>query len=206
MNSSEPFGGLMPGARGAVLAVLLRTGAALTGRRIHALAGSHSLGAVQQALRNLERIGVITTETVGRAGVHRINDSHEAIVPLRSLASPIEMLTRVVRAAAPNVEAVVVFGSVARGEAHAGSDIDLAVIAPEAWDGRADLQQQVHERLGNDCDILHLTREDFARAPKEREPVVAEILRDGLALVGTIPRQALPPEGRGVSRFRPGQL
>lgn len=188
MNFGEPFGGLMPGARGAVLAVLLRTGSALTGRRIHALVDGHSLGAVQQALRDLERIGVISTESVGRAGVHRINETHEAIAPLRSLASPIEMLTRVVREAAPDVEAVIVFGSVARGEAHADSDIDLVVIAAQAWDGRSHLQQEVHKRLGNDCDVLHLTRDDFARAPKDREPVVAEILRDGLALVGTMPR------------------
>jgi predicted nucleotidyltransferase len=188
MNFGEPFGGLMPGARGAVLNVLLRTGAPLTGRRIHALAKGHSLGAVQQALRDLARIGVITTETIGRAGVHRVNEAHEAIAPLRSLANPIEMLTRVVREAAPDVEAVIVFGSVARGEARADSDIDLVVIAPEVWGGRADLQQQVHERLGNDCDVLHLTREDFARAPEDREPVVAEILRDGLALVGSMPR------------------
>jgi predicted nucleotidyltransferase len=88
-----------------------------------------------------------------------------------------------------------VFGSVARGEARADSDIDLVVIAPEGWDGRADLQQEVHQRLGNDCDVLHLTREDFARAPEDREPVVAEILRDGLALVGTMPR----PSRRKVS-------
>lgn len=195
MNFGEPFGGLMPGARGAVLGVLLRTGAALTGRRIHALAGSHSLGAVQQALRDLERIGVVTTETIGRAGAHRINESHEAIAPLRSLASPIEMLTRVVRETTPQVEAVIVFGSVARGEAHANSDIDLVVIAPEAWEGRADLQRQIFERLGNECDVLHLTAEDFTRTPKEREPVVAEILHDGLALVGTMPR----PRRRGAS-------
>lgn len=178
----------MPGARGAVLAVLLRTGAPLTGRRIHALSDGHSLGAVQQALRDLERIGVITTETIGRAGVHRINETHEAIAPLRSLASPIDMLTRVAREAAPDAEAVILFGSVARGEARADSDIDLVVIAPEAWDGRADIQQEVLERLGNDCDVLHLTREDFAGAPKDREPVVAQILRDGIALVGTMPR------------------
>lgn len=80
--------------------------------------------------------GVITTETIGRAGVHRINENHEAVAPLRSLASPIEMLTRVVRDAASNVEAVLVFGSVARGEARAESDIDLVVVAPESWDGR----------------------------------------------------------------------
>ena len=188
MNLGEPFGGLMPGARGAVLAVLLGTGAPLTGRRIHALTEGHSLGAVQQALRDLEQLGLITTETIGRAGVHRINDSHEAVAPLRALASPMEMLAGLVREIESEVEAVIVLGSVARGDAHSGSDVDLLVVAPEAWDGRADLQQQVQERLGNACDVLHLTREDLTRAPKDREPVVAEILREGVALVGSLPR------------------
>ncbi len=191
MDFGEPFGGLMPGARGAALAVLLRTGAPLTGRRVHALvADRHSLGAVQQALRDLDRLGLITTEAIGRAGVHRINEGHAAIAPLRSLASPIEMLTRVVQETVRGVEAVIVFGSVARGDAHADSDVDLVVIAPGAWDGQAELQQRVQERLGNDCDVLHLTGDHFKLAPEDREPVVSEILRDGIALIGTMPRRS----------------
>lgn len=191
MDFGEPFGGIIPGARGAALSLLLRTGAPLTGRRIHALIdGRHSLGAVQQALRDLERFGLITTETVGRAGVHRINDKHEALAPLRSIASPLDMLKRVVGETAEGAQAVIAFGSVARGEATADSDVDLVVIADEDWDGRADLAQAVHERLGNDCDVLHLTPADFSRPPEEREPVVAEVLRDGIALLGEMPRRS----------------
>lgn len=191
MNFGEPFGGLVPGARGAVLAALLRTGAPLTGRRVHALMGDrHSLGAVQQALRDLERIGIITTEAVGRAGVHRVNDQHEALAPLRLLASPLDMLTRVVQEEVTGVRAVILFGSAARGEAHADSDLDLAVVAPEDWDGRADLADSVRHRLGSDCDVLHLTPEHFSEDAKAREPVVAEILRDGVALLGRMPRRS----------------
>lgn len=191
MNFGEPFGGLMPGARGAVLAALLRTGAPLTGRRVHALVGDrHSLGAVQQALRDLEQIGIITTETVGRAGVHRINDQHDAVAPLRLLASPLGMLTRVVTEAVSGVDAVILFGSAARGEAHVDSDIDLAVVAPEDWDGRVALADSVRDRLGNDCDVLHLTAEQFFEEAATREPVVAEILRDGVALLGRLPRRS----------------
>jgi predicted nucleotidyltransferase len=189
MNFGEPFGGILPGARGSVLAVLLRTGAPLTGRRVHALVGGrHSLGAVQQALRDLEGLGLLTTEIVGRAGVHRINEEHEAVTALRSLASPIEMLTRVVREEAPEALAVIVFGSVARGEARADSDIDLAVVAPEDWAGRADLQERVRARLGNSCDVLHFTAQGLSAAAADQEPVVAEILRDGIALVGRMQR------------------
>lgn len=191
MNFGEPFGGVLPGARGAVLLALLRTGAPLTGRRVHALVGGrHSLGSVQQALRDLAQLGLVSTETVGRAGVHRINEDHEAVTPLRDLMSPLDMLARVVREEASEAQAVIVFGSVARGEANAGSDIDLAVVAPADWDGRAHLQERVHSRLGNDCDVLHLTAADFTRTPEDREPVVGEILRDGVALVGEIPRRS----------------
>lgn len=191
MDFGQPFGGIIPGARGAVLAVLLRTGGALTGRRVHALVSDqHSLSAVQQALRDLEHLGLITTEVVGRAGVHRINDRHEAIAHLRPLRSPLEMLKRVAAETVNDADAVLVFGSVARGEARYDSDVDLVVIADQDWDGRADLAQAVHERLGNDCDVLHLTAEEFRRPPAEREPVVGEILRDGIALVGEMPRRS----------------
>jgi predicted nucleotidyltransferase len=190
MDFGQPFGGLIPGARGAVLAVLLRTGAPLTGRRVHALiADRHSLGAVQQALRDLDRLGLITTEAVGRAGVHRVNEGHAAIAPLRALASPIEMLTRVVEETVRNVEAVILFGSAARADAHKDSDVDLAVIAPATWDGGVELQQAFQERLGNGCDVLHLTGDHFKLAPEDREPVVSEIVRDGIVLVGTMPRR-----------------
>ncbi|HVX54453.1 nucleotidyltransferase domain-containing protein [Nocardioides sp.] len=45
-----------------------------------------------------------------------------------------------------DADAVLAFGSVARGEAHSDSDVDLVVIADQDWDGRADLAQAVHER------------------------------------------------------------
>lgn len=191
MNFGEPFGGLLPGARGAVLSALLRTNAPLTGRRLHAMVEDrHSLGAVQKALRDLEQLGVVTTETIGRAGAHRISEEHLAVAPLRSLVSPLDMLTRAVSEQAPDVQAVIVFGSVARGEAHADSDVDLAVVAPEDWTGRADLQEQVHRRIGNSCDVLHFAADRLTYAAARSEPVIAEILRDGIALVGSMPRRS----------------
>lgn len=61
------------GARGAVLMALLRTDAPLTGRRIHALVrDDYSLWAVQEALKALAQLGLVNTQTVGRAGAHTI--------------------------------------------------------------------------------------------------------------------------------------
>jgi predicted nucleotidyltransferase len=190
MLFSEPFGGVIPGARGAVLAALLRTDAPLTGRQVHALiSDDYSLWTVQEVLKSLTQLGVVNTQTIGRAGVHTINEDHVSVAPLRVLLDPISALTETVREAVGNdVKTVILFGSIARGEASINSDIDLAVIAPAGWDGRTDLEDAVRTRLGNDCDVLVFTAEDLTRMSGTHEPVVREILTDGVALIGSISR------------------
>lgn len=186
----EPFGGLIPGAQGAVLATLLRTGTPLTGRQIHGLLRDDaSLWTVQEALKRLTKLGLISTEQVGRAGLHSINEEHYAIEHLRTLLSPITALTQVVHdVVGDDVSAVIVFGSLARGTAGPTSDIDLAVIAKSGWDESARLEDEVRTRLGNDCDVLTLTPTEFSRLAAEGEPVVAAILADGVALIGSMPQ------------------
>jgi predicted nucleotidyltransferase len=190
MLFGEPFGGVIPGARGAVLATLLRTDAPLTGRQVHALVSDdYSLWTVQEALKALAQLGLVNTQTIGRAGVHTVNEDHVSVSPLRALLDPIAALTDTVReAVGDDVRTVILFGSIARGEAHINSDIDLAVIAPTGWDGRTDLEDAVRTRLGNYCDVLVFTPEDFTRLSGTDEPVVREILAEGLALIGSIPR------------------
>lgn len=187
---TEPFGGVIPGARGAVLAALLRTGTPLTGRQVHALVSDrHSLWVVQEALKAFTQLGLVRSQTVGRAGQHIINEDHVSIPPLRALLDPIAALTDTVReAVGDEVPTVILFGSIARGEATIDSDIDLAVVAPAGWEGRTDLQDAVRARLGNDCDVLVLAPEDFNHRPGAAEPVVRDILREGVALIGSLPR------------------
>ena len=189
MLFSEPFGGVIPGARGAVLGTLLRTDAPLTGRQIHALVSDdYSLWTVQEALKALTGLGLINTQTIGRAGVHTVNEDHVSVAPLRVLLDPIAALTDTVRdAVGQEVQTVILFGSIARGEATIDSDVDLAVIAPADWDGRTELEDAVRIRLGNDCDVLVFTPEDFARSGTG-EPVIREIVSAGVALLGSIPR------------------
>ena len=132
-----------------MLSVLLRTGAPLTGRQVHALVSDeHSLWSVQESLTVLTRLGIVDTQTIGRAGVHTINDGHAVVAHLRVLADPIGMLRAAIAGAVGSgVESVIVFGSIARGQASRDSDIDLAVIASPGWDGRADLATAARGRV-----------------------------------------------------------
>ena len=173
-----------------MLAALLRTDTPLTGRQVHALVSDdYSLWTVQEALKALTQLGLVNTNTIGRAGVHTINEEHVSIAPLRFLLDPITALTDAVReAVGHDVKTVILFGSIARGEAKIDSDVDLAVIAAAGWDGRTDLEDAVRTRLGNNCDVLVFTSEDFTRLADTGEPVVREILTNGVALIGSIPR------------------
>jgi predicted nucleotidyltransferase len=191
VHFNEPFGGVIPGARGAVLAALLRTGTPLTGRRVHGLLrDDFSLWTVQEALKDLAGLGLVTTETVGRAGVHRINEEHVAIGPLRTLLSPVALLKGVLQdIVGDEVRSVVVFGSVGRGEPGPDSDIDLAVNAEAGWDDRARIEDTVRARMGRACDVLAFTPTEFTRLAAEGEPVVAAILSDGVVLIGSLPRR-----------------
>lgn len=223
MFFSEPFGGVIPGASGAVLAALMRTGTPLTGRQVHGLLrDDFSLWTVQEALKALAHLGIVSTQTIGRAGVHSINEDHYAVAPLRTLLNPIGVLREVVRGVVGDeVKAVVVFGSVGRGEAGPESDVDIAVIAKTGWDDRVRIQDAVRARLGNSCEVLAFTSAEFSRLAAAGEPVVAAILSEGcLSSVpcptsstarrdghrrAAQPRACLPDEGPGVPRLSRGQ-
>jgi predicted nucleotidyltransferase len=136
---------------------------------------------------DLARAGQYSNHRSGRRAT--INEDNFSIAPLRVLLDPITALTDTVReTAGHDVKTVILFGSIARGEANIGSDIDLAVIAPAGWEGRADREDAVRALLGNNCNVLVFTPEDFTRLADTGEPVVQEILTDGVALIGSIPR------------------
>lgn len=74
--------------------------------------------------------------------------------------------------------AAIVFGSVARGSANAESDLDLAVVAEHELSAgqRSHLIEQLAEVTGRPVDLVDLRRVG--------EPLLGEILRDGLRLFG----------------------
>jgi predicted nucleotidyltransferase len=88
-----------------------------------------------------------------------------------------------------------VFGSAARGDGDAGSDIDILVIRPreveeddERWRSQIDsLAGAVRSWTGNHAGIAELSERELARLRRERPPVVENVAADGIALVGDEP-------------------
>lgn len=87
---------------------------------------------------------------------------------------------------------VIVFGSLARGDAHAGSDIDIVVVRPDGvdddhdpWHATLEQWRQYARRLtGNPVEILDVGAADAARRLRSRRPLWADIRDHGIVIHG----------------------
>jgi predicted nucleotidyltransferase len=90
-------------------------------------------GAVQRELARLEASGLITSERIGNQKHFRANEKSPVFEQLRELVLRTSGLADVLRTAlaplADQLTTAFVFGSIARGEDTASSDVDLLVIS-----------------------------------------------------------------------------
>jgi len=83
-----------------------------------------------------------------------------------------------------NPVAVILFGSFARGDINAGSDIDIAVVAnfKEAFLDRIKLLLDLNDEFKLPLEPVGYTPEEFQRMRKERNPFIQEVLETGKIL------------------------
>lgn len=93
-------------------------------------------------------------------------------------STPIQSTLRDALAHAADLRLAMMFGSVARGEARANSDIDVAVLADHTLNAheRIRLIESIAQATGRAVDLVDLT----TAGP----PLLGEILRDGIQLLG----------------------
>jgi len=93
---------------------------------------------------------------------------------------------RVVKELSDSIDAIVVYGSVARGEAGEDSDIDLLIVGRDR-----EIRRRVSE-ISYEIDYenkfetfitpIYFTREEFEHRVKVGSPFVYQVLEDGVAL------------------------
>jgi hypothetical protein len=123
-----------------VLRILTRTGSGgLTGRELARMCGV-SASQTNSALRALEDSGVAVRDIAGRAHVWRLAEGHVLAPVLTALfsaeAESLAVLKTDLQAAirALPVKRATLFGSVARGDERATSDLDVLVVVRSAVD------------------------------------------------------------------------
>jgi predicted nucleotidyltransferase len=149
---------------------------------------------VLEVLRRFELEGVVSSRVVGSAYWWTVKGTHPLVRAaadlFRSERRVTERLEKLVGgglAASGAVERVVLFGSAARRQEEASSDVDLLVVVPEARDRtrieaplRA-LRERAREEFGTRVRPLVYTRAQYAR--KRGKPLIENIEREGVVLV-----------------------
>jgi len=137
-------------------------------------------GALQRELARLESMGLITHAACdGRVYVEVVRE-HPSWSALRELlrghADPVDVV-RDAFAGVDGVKAAFVFGSTVRGDAHAGSDIDLVVVGdsvPLEQIGRATLNAE--RLLERPLDVRRYTTAALARKRANPSPFLSDVL------------------------------
>lgn len=165
MDYVRPIEAVVPGVQGRVLGALARSEVELTIRTVARLAGVSA----QQAtvvVNRLVGLGLVTRREAGSAALvalDRKNEAAGAIVALAALPrSTMQRLAELAQSISPAPVSLVVFGSFARGEADADSDVDaLAVRAAdvavddEAWiDALGEWERAARRITGNPVELL----------------------------------------------------
>jgi predicted nucleotidyltransferase len=164
-----------------VLGVLFgNPGRTFYANEIIALAGS-GIGAVQRELKRLEAAGLLTVTSVGNQKHYQANASAPVYEELRGLVVKTSGLGDVLRTGlaplAARIRAAFVFGSVAKGQDTASSDIDLLVVSDTLT--YADLfaaLESAGSRLGRKVNPTVYSSKDFAARVKQGNAFARRIL------------------------------
>ena len=195
MDFVRPVEAVIGGAQGRLLAVLIETTAPLTLRRLARLAGV-SPAQASRVMPRLVELGIVDRHEVPPASQFLIvrdcvvNQLLLALADARSIA--LRQIGEAVSAISPEPVSVVAFGSFARGEADAHSDIDLAVVRAddvddddEGWAESIDAwRRQVRTLTGNDVEIIEATASEATRKLRGRSELWRNIKRHGIVVYG----------------------
>jgi predicted nucleotidyltransferase len=86
-----------------------------------------------------------------------------------------------------DVRAAVVYGSVARGDFHTWSDVDVLVIASRLPEDYRDRLAAIGWPVPGRVEPLVWTPGEYLRQHRRRNPIVVEVERDGVRLRGGLP-------------------
>ena len=123
-------------------------------------------------------------------GGYVLNRDHIAAPAVEMLASLHGELTSRIRAAvedwATRPELVGIFGSVARRDGDARSDIDVLVVSNDTdLDDRVDdLAERIRRWTGNRAQVIGRTPKEIARLRQAEEPILGEWTRELVVIAG----------------------
>jgi len=191
----HPIQAVIPGVQGRILAVLAETTAELNLRTIARLADV-SPAQASRVLPELVKLGFVERREAPPSALFVMVEDHIAARAVRALSrsldAVLEELGPLAHKMKPRPISAVVFGSLARGEADATSDLDVLLVRPagvsaddDPWTASIEEWQTAVRRLtGNQVRVLEVDESDVARRFHRPTPLWADLISDGVTVYG----------------------
>ena len=167
-----------------------------------------SVGTVSSEFSKLVKEGLVEQRTEGQEKYYKLNltnprtrklcelfetDKREKLYKEnRRLAWVLEDFTKRVSDFAPEVQSIILFGSVARGQATPRSDVDILVVIPNSEEEQFKKLTDSIDRLADEVSGRHpakltpvvMMTKDFEKSIKDKKRFAADVLKDGIVLFG----------------------
>lgn len=205
MDLAHPLRSLVPSLDSAVLEVLARTESGLSATQITRLSHRGTRAGQRPVLDRLVEHGLVVADPSSTGHLYRLNRGHllaDAVLSAaRARSTLLERLAAACLALRPAPIHASVFGSVARGEGGAESDVDLMLVmdadadlATDDWDEQLrSLEDSVHLWTGNRLETVVLDHTRLRAAAHRGELLMRTWSRDARTLIGPTPDELLRP-------------
>lgn len=139
-----------------------------------------AVGTVQQEIDKLKRLDIITRIKDGNRIYYKANTDHPLYPEIRNLVLKTNGLADLLEKALSSetkIKIAFVFGSFARKEEKAISDVDLMVIGDIGLRKLTGLLMDVSDKLGREINPYRLTESEFIKRKKEKDHFLQQVLK-----------------------------
>lgn len=192
MDLSTPGADLLGRTRARVLSALARVADPVSGREVARLAGDLAPSSTHRELTELVAMGVVLAQPSRHATTYQLNREHAlwpALAEIVGSGARVEQRIRnlVTDSLGPETSCGI-FGSVARGDSTATSDIDLVVVSPDDASSVVHALDRVNADLalftGNTVQIVSVTRSQLRAMTLAGDPLVDSLRADVRMICG----------------------
>ena len=148
-----------------------------------------AIGTVQTELKKLQRLDIISGVKDGNRVYYRANTAHPVYPEIRALVLKTSGLADVIVDALGNeadIRVAFVFGSFARQEEKAGSDVDLMVVGDIRLRKLTGLLMDVSGKIGREINPHVFSEKEFVKRKKDQDLFLNQVLEaPKIFIIGT---------------------
>jgi len=178
-----------------ILRFLIKVGVPMNGREIGKAIGLSHVRC-HTILKELSEQGIVSLRQIGRSTVYELQQNHIVVKDwLKPLFRKEHLVQNSLARGVANYLSikplsVILFGSVAKKQDRAGSDIDILLIMPDNADLKickreiAGSEEKITQLYGNHLSPLFIKRASFIRKLKKGDHFLTEVLEYGHSIYG----------------------